>query len=325
MRMNATKQQWLRATLLTAMCLLLCMPAGAEEPVITGTHMPQSAELPTTIAADTIAKKTEAHLPVDTITRVSKAILDQIIDTEVERVIVGKDTVSIIIPEKNYGRFHRGIFSYLFIPKGKFSFGLTASAGKISSDEMEMLNYVADLSFTAKAVSIKPYLSYFYKHNKEIGVRLGISNTDINLESLDVDFDDDINFSLRDVIYKTNTTTVSVFHRNYVGLDRGHRFAIFNEVALRYDGSNGTFSRLYNDEPKVTESRSHTLRLDFSPGLCVFIHEKIAFNLSFGIFGWYWKREKQTTNGTDEGTYSTSGAKFKFNLFNLNMGVSVYI
>jgi hypothetical protein len=52
---------------------------------------------------------------------------------------------------------------------------------------------------------------------------------------------------------------------------------------------------------------------------------KVAFNMSFGIFGWYWKRETQVTNGVEEGVYSASGANFKINLFNLNMGVSIFI
>lgn len=32
-----------------------------------------------------------------------------------ERVIVGEDTVSIIIPQKNYGRYDRGLFNFLFV------------------------------------------------------------------------------------------------------------------------------------------------------------------------------------------------------------------
>ena len=34
-----------------------------------------------------------------------------------EKVIVGSDTVSIIIPEHNFGRYDRGLYNYLFIPK----------------------------------------------------------------------------------------------------------------------------------------------------------------------------------------------------------------
>ncbi|HRN04977.1 MAG TPA: hypothetical protein PLL05_07995, partial [Muribaculaceae bacterium] len=36
-----------------------------------------------------------------------------------EKVIVGLDTVSIIIPEHNFGRYDRGLYNYLFIPKGQ--------------------------------------------------------------------------------------------------------------------------------------------------------------------------------------------------------------
>ena len=38
-----------------------------------------------------------------------------------ERVIVGEDTVSIIIPQRNFGRYDRGLFNFLFIPKGQWA------------------------------------------------------------------------------------------------------------------------------------------------------------------------------------------------------------
>ena len=47
------------------------------------------------------------------------------------KVIVGNDTVSMIIPEKNFGRYDRGLKNYLFIPKGEWAFGLTASMGDL--------------------------------------------------------------------------------------------------------------------------------------------------------------------------------------------------
>ena len=36
----------------------------------------------------------------------------------IEHVIIDGDTVPVILPEKNYGRFDRGLFNYIFIPKG---------------------------------------------------------------------------------------------------------------------------------------------------------------------------------------------------------------
>ena len=52
-----------------------------------------------------------------------------------EMVIVGNDTVDVIIPEKNFGRYDRGLFNYLFIPKGPWSLGITAAYGSIDSDD----------------------------------------------------------------------------------------------------------------------------------------------------------------------------------------------
>jgi hypothetical protein len=47
--------------------------------------------------------------------------------------------------------------------------------------------------------------------------------------------------------------------------------------------------------------------------------------VSFGVFGVYLKNEKQTTNNTEVGKRFSSGANFKFNVFNLNMGIAVHI
>ena len=50
-----------------------------------------------------------------------------------------------------------------------------------------------------------------------------------------------------------------------------------------------------------------------------------AFNLSFGIFGFHLKSEKQWENGEEAGSRFTSGINFRFNLFNINFGVSIII
>ena len=50
-----------------------------------------------------------------------------------------------------------------------------------------------------------------------------------------------------------------------------------------------------------------------------------AFNVSFGVFGIKLRKEDQTTNGTDEGSRFSSGANFRFNIFNINFGMLVVI
>ena len=57
----------------------------------------------------------------------------------------------------------------------------------------------------------------------------------------------------------------------------------------------------------------------------MFIQENVAFNVSFGIFGIKFRKERQTTDGVDEGSRFTSGANFRFNIFNISLGMMVVI
>ncbi len=262
-----------------------------------------------TAAAQQIVRKNERHLLKDSI----------------ERVIVGGDTVSIIIPDKNYGRFDRGLFNYLFIPKGKWGFGITASYGELNTDDVSVLSILKDVDFKGKIYSVKPYLSYFVKSNQSVGLRFEYSRGIADLQNLAMDFDEDLSFALRDISYYTQNFAVSTFYRNYVGLGNSRRFAIFNEVDLTFANGSSRFKRLYNNEPRDTRTIITQAALNFSPGLCVFIQDYVSFNVSFGVFGLKWRKERQTTNGVDEGSRFTSGANFRFNIFNINFGLMVVI
>ena len=242
-----------------------------------------------------------------------------------ERVIVGNDTVRLIIPERNFGRYDRGLFNFLFIPKGKWAFGLTASYGEFDTEDVQVLSFLKDFNFKGSMFSLSPSVSYFVRHNMAVGMKLGYSRNKFTLGSLSVDIDDDMNFSLRDVDYHTEDYSASVFLRRYIGLDNSRRFAIYNDVELKFSSGNGTFTRLYNDEPKETRTLTTKASLNFSPGVCVFIQEYVSFNISFGVFGVNYTRETQRTDGVNEGSRSGLGASFKFNLLNLNMGVAVHI
>lgn len=242
-----------------------------------------------------------------------------------ELVIVGNDTVPNVMPEKNFGRYHRGLYNYLFIPRGKWGFGLTASYGSLNTDDIQILSMVENIDFNGKIYSIKPFMSYFFSHNQSIGVRFNYSRGTGDLTNLSMDFDDDLNFSLKDVSYYTQSFSTSVFYRNYIGLNKSRRFSVFNEVDLSVGSGSSRFKRIYDSKPRDTRTVITQASLNFSPGLCVFIQEYVSFNISFGVFGLNLRREHQTTDFVDEGSRFTSGANFKFNIFNINFGLMVVI
>lgn len=255
----------------------------------------------------------------------SKIVRD---DTKIdpsEKVIVDGDTVNMIIQEKNLGRFDRGLFNYIYIPKGSWHFGLTASYGEFNSEDLQILDLLSDFDFGGKTLSIKPSLSYFIKNNLSVGIRFGYTKTDASLESMVIDFDEDLNFEISDASYNGESYTAAINCRQYIGLSRKGRFGVFNEMELAFSSGNSDFVRKYNDQPRVTHTTYMDARLNFSPGVSVFVMKNVSFNLSFGIFGFYLKNEKQVTDGVEEGNRFTSGANFKFNIFNINFGLGVHI
>ena len=247
------------------------------------------------------------------------------VEDSVAMVVVGNDTVNVIIPERNLGRFDRGLFNYIFIPRNKWGFGITASYGELNTDDVQVLSILKDVDFNGKMYSIRPYLSYFIRNNQSVGLKFNYNRGIADLGRLAVDFDDDLNFTLRDVSYYQQSFGIGAFYRNYVGLDHNGRFSIFNEVELGFSSGSSRFRRLYNSEPRDTRTTSTEVSLNFSPGVCVFIQEYVSFNVSFGVFGLKMRKEKQLTNGIDEGSRFTSGANFRFNIFNINFGMMVVI
>ena len=123
----------------------------------------------------------------------------------------------------------------------------------------------------------------------------------------------------------TQSYAISAFYRNYVGLGLDKRFAVFNEVDLAFSGGSSRFKRIYDGAPRDTRTIITEASLNFSPGLCVFIQDHVSFNISFGVFGLKLRKEHQTTDGVEEGSRFTSGANFRFNIFNIAFGLMVVI
>lgn len=240
-------------------------------------------------------------------------------------IVNGTDTVSMILPQKNFSRYDRGLLNYLFIPRGQWAFGLTASYGELNTDDVQVLSMLTDISLHGKTYAIRPSVSYFFAHNQSLGLKISYNHSNAGIGSLGVDIDDDMSFHISDVDYVSTTYSGAISYRSYVGLDRGKRFAVFNEVDLSFTSGSSDFSRLYNGEPKNTHTRINEVAINFSPGVCVFIMENVSFNLSFGVFGLKYRKEHNETNGIDEGSRISSGANFRFNIFNINFGLGVHI
>lgn len=232
------------------------------------------------------------------------------------------DTVPMVLRSINLGRYDRGLSNFLYIPKGVWAIGLTASYGEIGTRDLEVMGLLTDIDIRAHMFSIKPYLQYFIRNNMAVGLKFGYYNARGNVDSFSAEFEG-IGFDLSDVMYRSESYSAAFTFSQYIGLSRRGRFGVFNELELSFQSGNSEFRRPLNGEPAVTHTTSMETQLNFSPGIQVFIMKNVAFHVSFGVFGFYFKNEKQRENDEPAGNRFSSGANFRFNIFNINFGIAV--
>lgn len=253
-------------------------------------------------------------------------VVDDNLDLDLEEQTTYKgDTIPMVLKQRNLGRYDRGLSALLYVPKGQWSFGLTVSYGNISTKDLEIFDLLSDVNIGAHAFRIRPYLQYTVRNNLAIGMRFGYYNARGNVDSFKVDIDDDMNFSLHDIGYKAESYTGAVFASQYIGLSRHGRFGIYNEVELAFGSGSSDFQRPYGGNLRTTHTTWMEGQLNFSPGVQMFIMKNVSFHISFGVFGFNIRKERQTEDGKDTGNRLSSGASFRFNLFNINFGIGVHI
>lgn len=235
------------------------------------------------------------------------------------------DTIPTMLRERNLGRFDRGLSNHLFLPKGIWTFGITASYGEFSTSDLEIFDLLSDIDLSGHLFSIRPYFAYAIRNNMTVGMRIAYSSGKARIDSFKVDIDEDMNFNLHDIMYRSESYSAAVTFTQYYGMARRGRFGIFNEVELAFSSGNSDFHRPYNGAPRITHTTTMSAALNFSPGLSVFIMDPVSFNISFGVFGFQLRNDKQTVNGEKMGSRFTSSANFRFNIFNINFGIAVNI
>lgn len=242
-----------------------------------------------------------------------------------EMTIFRGDTIPMVLHSRNLGRFDRGLSNHLFIPRGMWQLGVTAAYGEFSTSDLEILDLISDIDFSGHIFNIKPYFSYFVRDNMSVGLKLGYTSGKADIGSFNVDIDDDMNFNLHDICYRSESYSAALTFNQYFGMARRGRFGVFNEVELAFQSGNSDFIRPYGGELRTTHTTSMQVGLNFSPGVSVFVMKQVAFNVSFGVFGVSLRSDKQTVDGVDMGRRFSSGANFRFNIFNINLGIAVNV
>ena len=221
-------------------------------------------------------------------------------------------------------KFDRGINKQVFVPKGQWLTGGSFSYSELGFDNYKFL-VIEDMQGNGYTMNISPFLGYFFKDNMAAGARFGYKRTLIRAGNVSFKLSDDLSFDLSDYYNLQHVYYGTAMLRNYMNIGNSKRFGLFNEVRLTLGGGQGKFVSGTGEALKGTYQEIYEFQLGLAPGLAAFITDEVAVEVSVGVLGLNYKKINQVTNQIEEGSYSTSSANFKINLFSINLGVAFYL
>lgn len=235
--------------------------------------------------------------------------------------------VSVLFAISQFGLagFDRGLGNpnSVFIPKGQFSTGISASyngytaAGDEITKGLNIAGIVTDASGEVRLFSTDVHGSWFFMDNTSIGVRASYGNTMMDCNSLSLlGMLDLSNKHLRKETYSAYLT-----FKRYIPILNSRILAFFGEAAL--GGSMG-YSKSYEETDRGNEgtfSELYSAGFIFSGGVSLFVTDFLSVEmtvpyLSIGM-DWDKRLEKQ------EYKSSFTGLTFKddFNLLGFKVGL----
>lgn len=197
----------------------------------------------------------------------------------------------------------------LIVPQGDYSMGLQFAVANFNSENSELLLLLNPIDASGRATLVAPFAEYSYRDNRSIGARLSFFSGNAVINELGLDMlNDGLSFDLSDIKLGMSSFGISIFHRNYLGLDERGRAGLFAEFALGYTG--GT----------TGDSKSTKLELNFSPGFVFFLMDNVSVSCSLSMAGLNYTSVKTS----DGGSRSKFGVRAGVDLLGLNFGVSFH-
>ena len=317
------------AYLLITLCLTL--PAAAQhaagEPARPAATAPAKTDSLQKPAATAPAKTDSLQKPAATAPAKTDSLQQLRQSPSVTAAAPKGETKQRFLPTRR--RIDREINKLKFAYKGEVIMGLTASYGTLSSDDTDVLLILDNINADGAIATIKPFIGYFYRDNRCLGVRFGYNYMSGTLDKgaiFDLGENNDVSLNIPYLDFTSNNYSFGIFHRSYAGLDPKGRFGLFAEFELSV--STGTSKFAYESEGKVkqTFSDNRQLKLAFNPGAAVYIFPNVCATLSFGLGGIQYTSVTQKDElGNKIGTREASNMKFKLNILAINIGMTIHM
>lgn len=225
-------------------------------------------------------------------------------------------------------RMDRETHKHAFVYKGEIMAGVTVSYGTLSSDNTDLYLLLDNLKLGGSVVTVNPFIGYFVSDNRAIGLRFGYTRVDGHMGNVTLDLGEqnDVQMSLGNMDYTSNNYSFGVYYRSYAPLDSKGRFGVFSELELLAVTGSQSFGYMSGDRHRESNSDIFRVKLNFNPGLAVYIFPNVCGTVSFGLGGLQYNRISQSDeNGDFTGLRQTSKMQFKLNLTDIKIGMTIHL
>lgn len=252
------------------------------------------------------------------------------VDTNLTEVTLDDDESSLVkkpfLPTSR--RVDRHVDKNKFVYKGEVMLGLAASYGKLDASDADIMLLLDNVDFGVRRTQVMPYIAYAYRNNRSVGLRFGYEFTQGDLGNLDLALGSaaDLSFSLADVGLRSESYAWSLFHRNYIGLDRRGIIGAILETELMVKTGTSSFYMGAGEDRSYSANKNLAARLNFNPGLAVYVFPQVCVTVTVGIGGLRYNQVRQyDALGVETGRRDYSALKFKFNVADIQIGIVAHL
>ena len=209
----------------------------------------------------------------------------------------------------------------VFVPKGTLAAGLSGGYNTLNAaDGVNVAGIITNADGSLTLYNVHAHASLFVRNDLALGVRFGYADTAFDGNSLDVL---DI-VELSDRHLRRGMLDASISLRRYLPIFGSETFGFFAEGCLT--GGRGFLkSYKYIERGKVgSYSDIYSVNLGLYAGLCAFITDKVALELSLPLVSGGMEWNRQIESQEEESILERGGFAVKPQILGLNLGVVFY-
>ena len=225
-----------------------------------------------------------------------------------------------------------GIPTSVFIPKGTVGFGASFSystydIGNSANDYgfQALFGMVNGIQGNVVTGGVSPHVSYFVANNLSVGARFNYNKSQYAVGSANLSLTPDMSFGIDNFHYLKHDYSGALFARYFIPFGTSKRFAMFTELQAAGGYAQSQTYELTELDKHGTHSDIYNFEVGVIPGIMAFFTDNVALEVSVGLIGLNYNKVVQNTNQVGTSVMTSSGANFKVNLLNINLGIAFYI